>query len=217
MAEFTIYLGNKNYSSWSLRGWLALEQTGAKFTERVFNIADPAVRDDVRRVSPTVKVPALAHGDRVLWDSLAIAEYLAESFPDAGLWPPDTGARAIARAAVAEMHASFTALRTYMPMNVRRSSPGQGRAAGVQQDIDRIRELWRDCREQFGDGGAFLFGAWCLADAFYAPVTCRFVTYEVELDASSRAYVEAVQARPAMRRWRDDARAEPWSNPAYDL
>ena len=217
MPDITLYLGYRNYSSWSLRAWLALERTGAPFEEHVFNLADPRERERLRRHSPTGKVPVLEHGDRLIWDSLAIGEYLAETFPAARLWPGDPAARATARAVSAEMHSGFFALREHMPMNLRRSSPGKGRAEGVGSDIDRITELWRDCRERFGAGGQFLFGECGLADFMYAPVVTRFATYAVDVDPVCRAYMEAVESLPAMRQWRAAAETEPWSNPRYDL
>ena len=210
-----IYLGNKNYSSWSMRGWLALEQTGAVYEERVFNLADPGVRDEVRRHSPTGKVPALRDGDLVISDSLAIGEYLAERYPAAGLWPADPAERARARAAAAEMHSSFPALRTHMPMNVRRSSPGKGRAHGVQADIDRVSAIWRECRERAP--GAYLFGDWSIADIAFAPVVSRFRTYAVEVGETERHYMEAVWSHAAVEKWRAAAEAEPMVNPLYDL
>ena len=217
MSDFTLYLGSKNYSSWSFRGWLAMKLTGQPFREVVFNLADPASRPQIRRVSPGGRVPALHHADRIVWDSLAIAEYLAETFPQGGLWPADPHARATARSAAAEMHSSFQALRGNMPMNVRRSSPGKGRADGVQDDIDRIQALWRDLRSRFGSTGAFLFGTFTLADAFFTPVVSRFRTYNVERDDVSAAYARAVWAHPFVGEWATAAATEPYVEPKYDL
>ena len=152
-----------------------------------------------------------------LWDSLAICQYLAERFPVAGLWPSDPHARAVAGSVVAEMHSGFPAVRQNMPMNVRRSSPGKGRAEGVQEEIDRITDVWRDCRERFGEGGEFLFGAFSIADCFYAPVVSRFATYVIELDPVCRAYSESIRALPDMEEWRAAAERETAVNPAYDL
>jgi len=217
MADWTLYHGNKNYSSWSLRGWLALKQTGVAFHEELFDLSAPDVRPAIRRHSPSGKVPALKHGDLVLWDSLAIAEYLAEQFPQAGLWPADGTARAVARAVSAEMHSSFPDLRGGMPMNVRRSAPGKGMTPEVQGDIDRIATIWRDCRTRFGSAGEFLFGDWCVADAFYAPVVARFRTYGVELDEICRAYADAVWADPAMVEWCEGARGEMMVIDKYEI
>ena len=170
-----LFMGNRNYSSWSMRAWLALRLTGVDFEEQVFPLGEPGVRERIRAHSPTGRVPALQDGELTVWDSLAIAEYLAERHPDAGLWPADPGARARA-----EMHSGFAALRANMPFNVRRRSPGKGRAPGVQEDIERIVGLWREC---LAAGGPFLFGEFGLADAFYAPVVLRFRTYGVPLDS----------------------------------
>jgi glutathione S-transferase len=217
VSDFTLYLGYRNYSSWSLRAWLAMRRTGAPFDENVYDLSRPEVREEIRRVSPTGKVPALRHADLVVWDSLAIGEYLAERFPDAGLWPSDPEPRAVARAVCAEMHSGFQALRQHMPMNIRRAAPGMGRAPGVQDDIDRIQALWRSCHARFGGKGDFLFGPLTLADAFFAPVVTRFTTYAVEVDAASRAYMDAVLADPDVRSWCEAARAETWVNPAYEV
>ena len=217
MADYIFYHGNKNYSSWSMRGGLALALSGAEFEAMFFHLAEPGIRDKIRQHSPTGKVPALRHGELVIWDSLAIAEYLAERFPRAGMWPEDPSRRAIARAICAEMHSGFPALRTHMPMNIRRSSPGKGRAPGVQTDIDRITEIWRDCRARHSDEGPYLFGRWCLADVFYAPVVTRFRTYAVEIDDLSQAYCAAVWAQEHVAEWRAAAQAESWVEAEYDL
>jgi glutathione S-transferase len=162
-------------------------------------------------------VPALRDGDRVVWDSLAIFEYLHERRPEAALWPADAAARAMARSITAEMHSGFQALRRHMPFNIRRSSPGKGRAPGVQEDIDRIVAIWRDCRSRFGAGGDFLFGAWSLADAAFAPVVSRFRTYAVELDREGTRYGEAVWALPEIQQWRAAAEVETTVEPELDL
>jgi glutathione S-transferase len=154
-------------------------------------------------------VPVLHHGDPTVWDSLAICEYLAETFPEARLWPEERKARALARAVTAEMHSGFGALRQNMPMNIRARQPGKGRAPGVAEDIARIQALWNDARARFGHEGPFLFGRFSIADAFYAPVVMRFVTYEVELDATGRAYRDAMLALPSLRQWMEAAAAEP--------
>ena len=208
MSQFTIVIGNKNYSSWSLRGWLLVKRTGAPFDEVRVVLDTPTTRAELLRHSPSGRVPVLHDGDVTVWDSLAICEYLAERFPAAGLWPEETAARARARAVSAEMHAGFAALRDAMPMNCRARLPGKGRAPGVQDDIDRITALWRDCHERFGAGGDMLFGDYGAADAMYAPVAARFMTYEVDLDPTSRAYVDAVWSLPAIEEWVAAARAE---------
>ena len=209
MADFTIYLGNKNYSSWSLRPWLALKQTGAEFEEVVIPLSEGATRGTILRHSPSGKVPALKHKDLTIWDSLAICEYLAEIFPEAKLWPADAAARATARAVSAEMHSGFAALRNHLPMNVRSSFPNRGVTPEVQADINRVTAIWRDCRKRFGAGGAFLFGAFSNADAMYAPVVSRFRTYRIELDEVTQAYADAVWTLPALQEWAIAAGNEP--------
>ncbi len=158
MAKFTLILGNKNYSSWSLRPWLALRQTGVAFDEIVIPLWLPGAREKILSHSPAGKVPILRHGETVIWESLAICEYLAEQLPDAGLWPEDPAIRAIARAVSHEMHGGFMAVRRAMPMNCRASKPGKGMADGVPGDIARITAIWRDCRNRNGEDGEFLFG-----------------------------------------------------------
>jgi glutathione S-transferase len=209
MAEYTIYLGNKNYSSWSLRPWLALKQTGAAFDEEVIPLSEAATRSTVLRFSPSGRVPALKHNELTVWDSLAICEYLAETFPAAKLWPDDNAARAVARAVSGEMHSGFAALRDHLPMNMRSSFPNRGVTPEVQADINRITAIWRDCRKRFGAGGAFLFGAFTIADAMYAPVVSRFRTYKIELEAEAQAYADAVWALPALQEWLTAAKNEP--------
>jgi glutathione S-transferase len=209
MAELTIVVGNKNYSSWSLRPWLALKATGAPFREVVLPLGTPEFAAGIAAWSPSGRVPALRHGDLTVWDSLAICEYLAELFPDAGLWPADSRARAVARSVSAEMHSGFGALRENLSMNIRADRPGQGIGApGVRDDIDRIRAIWRDCRAGFGAGGAFLLGSFGIADAMFAPVVARFRTYGVKLEGEEVAYAQAVWDHPAMQEWVDAARQE---------
>jgi glutathione S-transferase len=206
----TLVIGNKNYSSWSLRPWLALKKTGAAFEEIVVPLDRPESRAEIFKHSPSGFVPTLKDDELTIWDSLAICEYLAEKFPDAGLWPQDPSARAIARSVSAEMHSGFSALRNNMPMNVRGNAPGKGRAPGVQDDVNRISAIWRDCRTRFGTSGPYLFGSFTIADAMYGPVVSRFVTYQVELDADAKAYVNTMWADPAMAAWVEGARREPW-------
>jgi glutathione S-transferase len=217
VVKITIYLANKNYSSWSLRPWLALKQTGAAFMEEVIPLDQPTTREQILRVSPSGKVPALHHGDVRVWESLAIAEYLAEAFPDAHLWPTDPAARALARSISAEMHGGFMPLRHAMPMNMRASAPGKGMAPGVQDDINRITAIWRSCREQFGKGGPFLFGTFTIADAMFAPVASRFTTYQTKLDEESEAYRQAILNHPPFQEWQATAKNEPWIVPKYEV
>jgi len=208
MPEFTIYIGNKNYSSWSLRAWLMVKQTGAAFREVLIPLYQPQSRPELLRHSPSGKVPALAHGEVTVWESLAIGEYLAELFPEAKLWPESREARAAARAVSQEMHAGFLPLRRHFPMNMR-SIFERAIIPEIQGDIDRITALWHDCRKQFGIGGPFLFGGFTIADAMYAPVVSRFRTFKVPLDPEADAYAAAVAAWPAYQEWLAAARNEP--------
>lgn len=210
MADIKIVIGNKNYSSWSLRGWLAVRQSGLDFEEIVIPLDRPDTKEAIRRHSPSGRVPALIDGDLTIWDCLAIIEYLAEKCPEAGLWPADRTARAVARAASAEMHADFTALRQHLPMNIRSRFPGRDIPVAVQEQINRITASWRDCRAHFGGTGPFLFGEWSAADAMYAPVVTRFQTYGIDLDETAAAYCRAVRAHPAMADWTEAATDEPW-------
>lgn len=216
MAALSLVIANKTYSSWSLRAWLALKQTGAPFTEIVIALDRPTTAAEIARHSPSGKVPVLRCGAITVWDSLAIIEYLVERFPGAGLWPQDAEARAHARAVTAEMHSSFQALRQNMPMNVRAAKPGRGRTPEVALDIARIATLWRECRARYAAAGPFLFGPFTAADCFYAPVVTRFATYGVDCDAVCQAYCDAVLAWPALLEWCTAARAEPWSVEKYE-
>ena len=216
--DLTLFLGNKAYSSWSLRAWLALEHAGASFTETVIPLEPPGHRTDaIRPHSPSGKVPALRHGDLVLWDSLAIAEYIAEEFPAAKLWPDDCRTRAVARAVSAEMHSGFPSLRSAMPMNVRRDPIVTKPSPEVVADVARVVMLWTECRERFGKAGPYLFGHFTIADAMFAPVATRFRTYGVVLDAApARDYVDAIYADPAMVKWIAAAKKETWRIEAYE-
>lgn len=209
MSQFTIVIGNKNYSSWSLRGWIALRVTGAAFDEVVVPLRRPTTHAAILAHSPGAKVPVLHHGDTTVWESLAIGEYLAELFPEAKLWPDDQAARSHARTVSAEMHGGFGAMRGHMPVNCRAHLPGRGLTKDALTDIARIEALWGDCRARFGGGGDFLFGGFTIADAMYAPVVSRFTTYQPDLGPVSQAYVDAVNGHPAMVEWNEAARAEP--------
>ncbi|WP_255991768.1 glutathione S-transferase family protein [Chitinolyticbacter albus] len=205
-----LLIGNKNYSSWSLRPWLVMKQAGIAFEETLVPLYQGDSKEQILRISPSGKVPALVDGDLVIWDSLAIVEYLAEKFPGRGIWPADPAARAVARSVSAEMHAGFTQLRTHLSMDIRGRKTARIDAA-TQAEIDRICAIWTDCRNHFGENGPFLFGAFSAADAFYAPVVTRFVTYGVEVPDSARQYMATVLALPAMQQWIADGAAEPWS------
>jgi glutathione S-transferase len=208
MAEFTIYIGNKNYSSWSLRAWLMVKLAGIPFEEVLIPLYEPQSRGEILRHSPSGKVPSLVHGDVTVWESLAIGEYLAELFPAARLWPEAQEARAAARSVSHEMHAGFLPLRRHFPMNMR-STFDRALIPEIQGDIDRIAALWRDCRKRFGAGGDFLFGHCTIADAMYAPVVSRFHTFKVPLDEEAEAYAAAVKEWPAYQEWLAAARNEP--------
>lgn len=210
MSAIELVIANQNYSSWSLRPWLALKQTGLPFSLTVIPLKQDDTKAQILARSPSGKVPALIHDGLTVWDSLAICEYLAELAPDAGLWPADRAARATARSVSAEMHSSFTALRSNMPMNIRGDLPGWGRAPGVADDIARIEAIWTDLRQRFGSHGPYLFGGFTIADAMYAPVVTRFKTYGVEINPTAQAYADAVQAHPFMREWTAAALAETW-------
>lgn len=217
MADFTLIIGNKNYSSWSLRPWLVMKHLGLQFEEVVIPLYEGDWRERVSHYSPTVKVPVLRHGDVILWESLAICDYLAELYSTAELWPWDVEARAFARSISAEMHAGFAALRSNMPMNIRSEKPGKSRTPEVERDIARIVQIWEQCRTEFGRGGDFLFGKFGIADAMYAPVVTRFRTYGVELPGASAEYARAILTMPAMLEWEEAARAEPWTIAASEV
>ncbi|MBW4633672.1 MAG: glutathione S-transferase family protein [Iphinoe sp. HA4291-MV1] len=201
MTQLTLVIGNKNYSSWSLRPWLAMKQLGLNFKEIRIALYTSESSSQIRQYSPSGKVPVLLHGHLTVWDSLAICEYLAEEFPNLHWLPEEKAARTVARSISAEMHSSFASLRQNMPMNCRARFPGKGMTPEVQKDIDRITTIWRECRQNFGIGGDMLFGKFTIADAMYAPVVSRFVTYGVQLDTVCNAYAEAVFALPAMQEW----------------
>ena len=212
-----LVIGNKNYSSWSLRPWIAMKVAGIAFTEEVVSLDAADFPERVRKISATGKVPALADGDTHVWESLAILEYLAEKYPQAGLWPADQGARAHARSIAAEMHAGFTPLRRHYPMNVRRPVKPREPTEEVAPHIQRIDRMWTDCRGRFGGAGPFLFGAFGAADAMYAPVVSRFQTYAVAVGPVAHAYMKAVMALPAWAEWPVAARQEPWVLPSDEV
>ena len=201
-----LIIGNKNYSSWSLRAWLPMKHLQLPFEEERIALFEPGYKERILARSPAGKVPVLIDGSVTVWDSLAIGEYLADKFPDRGLWPHPPAERARARSISAEMHSGFPELRSYMPMNIRGSFPGKGRTPAVAADIARICGIWRECLR--ASDGPFLFGAFGLADAMYAPVAARFLTYAVDLEAGLAAYVDRIWNLPAMQEWRADAVAE---------
>lgn len=201
-----LIIANKNYSSWSLRAWLALRATGQSFTEEQILLGQPDTREQILQFSPSGRVPCLIDGTEVVWDSLAIIEYLAESFPQ--LWPSNRSDRAHARSISAEMHSGFPALRSQLPMNIRKHSPKQERSAEVDADIARVIQIWNECRALHGSEGPYLFGKFSSADAMFAPVCFRFASYGVEPADLAGTYLATMLANPAMREWRDEAEHE---------
>ena len=214
-----LIIGNKNYSSWSMRPWIGMKAAGIPFEETVISLNAADFKSVVSPHSGTGKVPVLIDGQVSVWESLAILEYLAEKFPDAGLWPSDTAARALARAVANEMHAGFLPLRRLLPMNLWRPVMKRELTAEVTANIGRIEKMWADCRKRYGaqGGGPFLFGRFGAADAMYAPVVARFHTYAVDVAAGARAYMDAVMALPAWREWHAAALKEPWVLPEDEV
>ena len=211
--RYRLVIGNKNWSSWSLRPWLAMRRPGLPFDEINVRLRLPNSKAEILKHSPSGMVPTLIDGDLAIWDSLAILEYLAERHPEAELWPRDAGARAIARSAAAEMHSGFAPLRQHCSMEVLARLPQATLSAEVEANVQRIVALWRECRRKFGGGGPFLFGRFSATDAMYAPVASRFRTYIPDLgaygdDGTAQAYVETIFAMPEMQAWVEGARAE---------
>jgi glutathione S-transferase len=213
----TLIIGNKNYSSWSFRPWIAMKTAGIPFEEVVVSLDAPDFKARLAPHSGTGKVPTLVDrqgsAEVNVWESLAILEYLAEKFPAAKLWPDDAAARAHARAVASEMHAGFVPLRGHCPMNMWRPVKQRDLPDEVAGNVRRIDALWTDCRARFGGGGPFLFGGFGAADAMYAPVVSRLHTYAIGVGAAARAYMAAVMALPAWTEWRTAALQEPWVLP----
>lgn len=203
----TLTLSSKNYSSWSLRGWLLCRMAGLAFAEKQLSADDPSIRAELLLQSSSFLVPCLEHEGLRIWDTLAIAEYLHEIAPEAGLLPKDKAARAHCRSICGEMHSGFANLRSALPMNIKAHHPGFKVWTGAQADIERILAIWRECLKTYG--GPYLFGAISMADAMYAPVCSRFTTYDVKLDPAARAYCKLVLSHPAVREWSAAAKAEP--------
>ena len=211
MEKLVLYIGNRNYSSWSMRAWMALEGSGIPFEDVLIPFDFAAGNPEIKAISPTGLVPFLRHGSLNIWETLSIIEYAAELFPDAGVWPKDREARSLARSISAEMHAGFRALRGACPMNMRRT-PGQiDLPDGVARDVSRIEAIWRDCLAK--SGGPFLFGAFSAADAMFAPVVSRFETYALDVSQQTQDYMATMMAHPSWVKWRDMALAEPWVVP----
>ena len=201
-------IASKNYGAWSLRGWLLCKLAGLDFEEQTVASDDPSTRAELLLLSPSFLVPCLTHDGIKVWDTLAIAQYLNETMPDAGLLPKEKAARAHCRSICGEMHSGFSNMRSALPMNLKAHHPGFKVWAGAQADIDRIVSIWRECLAT--RGGPFLFGAKPgMADAMFAPVVTRFLTYDVKLDSECAAYCKAIMALPAMQEWLEGAKAEP--------
>jgi glutathione S-transferase len=217
MAKLHLVIGNKNYSSWSLRPWMALTMAHIPFEETVIPLDQPQTKRRIAEHSAAGRVPVLHHGKLSVWESLAILEYLAEIFPEKKLWPDGKAARAAARSAASEMHSGFVALRNACPMNLRRPRKTVALSEAVKSDIARIDALWRECRKAHARKGKFLFGSFSNADAMFVPVVTRFDTYDVKVSNESRAYMEAVLATQAFQTWKKAALEETWKIPHEDI
>jgi glutathione S-transferase len=205
-----LVIGNKTYSSWSLRPWLVLKAFGIPFDETVIPLRAADTRDLILPHSPSGKVPALIDGDVTVWESLAIMEYLADKFPDHSIWPRDLKARAHARCVSTEMHAGFMELRKACSMDVTKVFAARPRSAGVMADVARIEAIFAEAKAKFGDNRPFLYGGFTVADAMYAPVLTRFRTYAIPVSAATQTYMDAVLGHPAYHEWVAGAVAEPW-------
>lgn len=223
MSELLLVIGNRNYSSWSLRAWLAMKNAGLDFAEEMVPLDLDNTKERLQSYSPAARVPVLYvdRGDTaeelVIWDTLAIIEYLAEQHPGPHWWPADKRARAVARAVCAEMHSGFAGLRAELPMNIRARDRRVTPSAGCKTDIARLLDIWRDCRARFGQGGAFLFGELSVADAVFAPIVSRFKTYGVGLDQVAADYADAVWNNDNMQWWRAASADESWTIPSEEI
>jgi glutathione S-transferase len=208
MSKATLTIASKNYGSWSLRGWLLCKMANLDFEEKPVGSDDPSTRAELLLLSPSFLVPCLVHDGKKIWDTLAIAEYLHELNPGAGLLPADQEQRAHCRSICGEMHSGFSNLRSALPMNLKAHFPGFKSWAGARGDIDRVTTIWKDCFSQYG--GPYLFGTQpCAADAMYAPVCTRFLTYDVVLDSTSARYCKTIMALPYIQEWLEAAKVEP--------
>ncbi len=201
MEKLTLVIGNKNYSSWSLRPWLLLKHFDIPFEEIRVPLYQADTRDALSTLSPSGLVPVLIHGDLKVWDSLAIAEYVQELFPSLAMWPTDHNAKAIARSISCEMHSGFSAIRKHMSMNCKKSFPGKGLNDETKPEIARVQQIWRECRIKYGKNGSMLFGDFSIADAMFAPMALRFNTYQVDLDEACKNYVAAILELPELKEW----------------
>jgi glutathione S-transferase len=215
MASLTLVIGNKNYSSWSLRPWLFMKHQGVAFDEILIPLDTPTTRETMDKYGPSGRVPVLRKGELAIWDSLAICEYIAE-LTGSG-WPKDPAARAVARSVSAEMHSGFSNLRTLWPMNARARNRRTAMTAALEADVERIDEIWNDCRARFGAGGSWLFGEYSIADAMYAPVALRFNTYGASISQAARWYIASVLEDAPMQEWLAAAKQETWSYPGSEV
>jgi glutathione S-transferase len=215
MAPLTLVIGNKNYSPWSLRPWLLMKHVNLEFQELLIPLDTPETREQIERYAPSGRVPVLRHGTLCVWDSLAICEYVAE-LSGSG-WPRAREVRAVARAVCAEMHSGFSTLRSLWPMNARARNRRTAVTAALEADVERIDELWNDCRGRFGGGGPWLFGDYSIADAMYAPVVLRFNTYAARISQTARWYMATVLEDAPLQQWLQAAKQEPWTIAAEEV
>jgi glutathione S-transferase len=215
MSDLTLVIGNRNYSSWSLRPWMLLKHLGVEFRDVLIRLDTPTTKDEIEAYCPSGRVPVLLDGELRVWDSLAICEYVAE-LTGRG-WPREAGARAVARSVCAEMHSGFVNLRTEWPMNARARNRRTVSTPGLEADIDRVDEIWNDCRRRFGAEGPWLFGEYSVADAMYAPVVLRFNTYGARVSETARWYMATALEDAHLQSWLASAKAEPWSLPGSEI
>jgi len=216
MSPLQLIIGNKNYSSWSLRPWLAMKRAKIEFEEILIPLYRPDTDERLKKLSPSGKVPVLKDGETLIWESLAIGEYLAEKFPEKHLWPKDPSTRALARAVASEMHAGFADLRSECPFNARRDPKPISLSAGAQKDVRRVQQIWKNLRDSFGGRGPFLFGEFSYADAMFAPVAFRFHHYAVPVSPEAKAYMETLFTLPEVKDWVEAGRHEVWVIPASE-
>ena len=210
MAKATLVIGNKNYSSWSLRPFMAMAMADIDFDEKFIRFGEPRFSREVKKISKAGQVPVLLHNGLTIWDTMAIMEYLAETWPDRNLWPKTKAARSLARSACAELHAGFKNLRSACPMNLRRPQRPVPMNAEIFADVARLEALWRQCRKEHGKGGPFLFGKFSIADAMFTPIVTRLETFDIKVAEDTQHYMNAVLATPAFHEWKAAALKEKW-------
>lgn len=214
---YQLVIGNKNYSSWSLRPWILMKVAGIEFKEVKIELYSPEGKKQLRQYTNAAKVPVLIDNDITIWDSLAIAEYLAEHHPEKALWPLASDSRAIARAVTAEMHSSFNAIRNALPMNCRRIVDYENISPELQKDINRVCTIWKECKTEYGEQGDFLFGDFSIADAFYAPIVIRLNGYSIKVGEVERQYMDNVLALPELKEWINEAKGEETVVESYEI